>query len=65
MSTHRECHGASGNDGRVCISGGGPAKIENPGPVSVTAQGGDAKLVSLEAHELKSIWGAVRSGTTE
>ena len=46
----------SGNDGRVCISGGGPAKIENPGPVSVTAHGGDAKLVSLEVHELKSIW---------
>jgi len=46
----------SGNDGRVCISGGGPAKIGNPGPVSVTAHGGDAKLVSLEVHELKSIW---------
>ncbi|MCX6997116.1 MAG: glycoside hydrolase family 32 protein [Kiritimatiellaeota bacterium] len=44
-----------GNDGRVCISGGGPAKIE-AGAVSVTAQGGNAKLLSLEAHELKSIW---------
>ncbi len=47
----------SGNDGRVCISGGGPARIDNPGPVSVTAHGGDATLLSLEAHELKSIWG--------
>ena len=46
----------SGNDGRVYISGDGPAKIENPSPVSVTAHGGDAKLVSLEVHELKSIW---------
>ena len=51
----------SGNDGRVCISAGGPAKIDNPGPVSVTAHGGDAKLVSLEAHELKSIWATDRS----
>jgi fructan beta-fructosidase len=45
-----------GNDGRVCISGGGPAKMEAK-QVSVTAQGGNAKLISLEAHELKSIWG--------
>ena len=46
----------TGNDGRVCISGGGPAKMA-AGQVSLTAQGGNAKLLSLEAHELKSIWG--------
>ena len=45
-----------GNDGRVCISGGGPAKMAAT-QVSVTVQGGNAKLLSLEAHELKSIWG--------
>jgi len=45
-----------GNDGRVAIVGGGPAKIESPGPVTVTAHGGEARLVSLEVHELKSIW---------
>lgn len=44
-----------GNDGRVFISGDGPAKIA-ASEVSVTAIGGDAKLLSLEAHELKSIW---------
>ena len=44
-----------GNDGRVCISGGGPAKMAAK-EVSVTVQGGNAKLLSLEAHELKSIW---------
>ncbi len=49
-----------GNDGRVCISGGGPAKMEAK-QISVTAQGGNAKLLSLEAHELKSIWGEGRS----
>lgn len=46
-----------GNDGRVVISGAGPAAIGQPGPISVTAQGGDATLLSLEAHELESIWG--------
>ena len=45
-----------GNDGRVFISGGGPAKMEAK-QVTVTAQGGNAKLLSIEAHELKSIWG--------
>ena len=45
-----------GNDGRVCISGGGPAQMAAQ-QVSVTAQGGNAKLLSLEAHELKAIWG--------
>ncbi len=44
-----------GNDGRVFISGKGPAKMDAT-EVSVVAQGGNAKLVSLEAHELKSIW---------
>ncbi len=44
-----------GNDGRVFISGRGPAKLEAT-EVSVTAIGGNAKLLSLEARELKSIW---------
>jgi len=44
-----------GNDGRVFISGSGPAKQDTT-EVSVVAQGGKAKLVKLEAHELKSIW---------
>jgi fructan beta-fructosidase len=44
-----------GNDGRVFISGDGPAKID-ASEVLVTAIGGDAKLLSLEAHELMSIW---------
>jgi len=44
-----------GNDGRVFISGKGPAKLDAK-EVSVVAQGGNAKLVTLEAHELKSIW---------
>ncbi len=44
-----------GNDGRVFISGRGPAKLDAT-EVSVTAIGGNAKLVSLEAHELKPIW---------
>lgn len=46
-----------GNDGRVFITAvGKPAP--GGGKVSVTAQGGTARLVSLEAHELKSIWQA-------
>lgn len=45
-----------GNDGRVFISGRGPGKVEG-NEVSVAAIDGDAKLVSLEAHELDSIWG--------
>ena len=44
-----------GNDGRVFISGKGPAKLDAK-EISVVAQGGNAKLVTLEAHELKSIW---------
>lgn len=44
-----------GNDGRVFISGPGPAKLKAT-ELSVTAVGGEAELVSLEAHELKSIW---------
>ena len=44
-----------GNDGRVCISGNGPVK-QHAGEISVRAFGGDAQLVSLEAHELMSIW---------
>ena len=44
-----------GNDGRVFISGGGPKKLDAK-EISVVAQGGNAKLVTLEAHELKSIW---------
>jgi len=44
-----------GNDGRVFISGGGPKKLDAK-EISVVAQGGNAKLITLEAHELKSIW---------
>ena len=46
-----------GNDGRVYISGPGPA-MQDVTEVSVHATGGKAKLVSFEAHELKSIWGS-------
>ncbi|MFP6610832.1 MAG: GH32 C-terminal domain-containing protein, partial [Pirellulales bacterium] len=44
-----------GNDGRVFISGGGPKKLDAK-EISVVAEGGNAKLLTLEAHELKSIW---------
>ncbi len=44
-----------GNDGRVFISGPGPTKLDETG-VSVVAEGGNARLVNMEAHELKSIW---------
>jgi fructan beta-fructosidase len=44
-----------GNDGRVYITAPGKPQPEG-GQVSVTAQGGDARLVSLEVHELRSIW---------
>ena len=44
-----------GNDGRVYISGPGPAKLDAT-EISVVAIGGNAQLVSLEAHELSSIW---------
>jgi sucrose-6-phosphate hydrolase SacC (GH32 family) len=51
-----------GNGGRVYISGAGPGKKVDVKNISVTATGGDAKLVAFEAHELKSIWnkGAAR-----
>jgi fructan beta-fructosidase len=45
-----------GNGGRVYISGAGPGKKVDVKNISVTATGGDAKLVAFEAHELKSIW---------
>ena len=45
-----------GNDGRVYISGPGPAKLDAT-EISVAAIGGNAQLVALEAHELNSIWG--------
>jgi fructan beta-fructosidase len=45
----------AGNDGRVFITAKGPPK-QDVGSISVTANGGTAKLISLEAHELKSIW---------
>ena len=44
-----------GNDGRVFISAKGPEKMDVT-DISVVAQGGNAKLVAFEAHELKSIW---------
>lgn len=44
-----------GNHGRVFISGAGPAKLAAD-EVSVKAKGGSAQLLSLEAHELQSIW---------
>lgn len=44
-----------GNDGQVFISGPGPARRE-PEEITVTARGGTAELLSLDAHELGSIW---------
>ncbi|TWU67204.1 Levanase precursor [Crateriforma conspicua] len=44
-----------GNDGRVFISGSGPAKIGGT-EITISAIGGNAKLLRLDAHELKSIW---------
>ena len=44
-----------GNDGRIYIT----SKREKRGEVSAIkafAEGGRAKLVTLEVHELKSIW---------
>ena len=47
-----------GNHGRVYISGPGPARQgQDAAGISVTAEGGQASLLSLEAHELRSIWG--------
>ena len=50
----------AGNDGRVFISAKGPPK-QDVSRISVTATGGTARLVELEAHELKSIWGGMNS----
>jgi fructan beta-fructosidase len=52
-----------GNGGRVYISGAGPGKKVDAGKISVTATGGDAKLVEFEAHELKPIWNTAISKT--
>ena len=52
-----------GNGGRVYISGAGPGKKVDAGKISVTATGGDAKLVEFEAHELKAIWNTAFSET--
>ena len=52
-----------GNGGRVYISGAGPGKKVDVKNVSVTATGGDAKLVQFEAYELKSIWTTAISKT--
>ena len=46
----------SGNAGRVFISGAGPGKKVDAPTLSLTATGGEAKVVQFEAHELKSIW---------
>ena len=45
----------AGGDGRVFITAGGPQK-QDIEEISVTAHGGTAKLIKLQAHELKSIW---------
>ncbi len=45
----------AGGDGRVFITAGGPQK-QDIKEISLTAHGGKAKLIKLEAHELKSIW---------
>jgi sucrose-6-phosphate hydrolase SacC (GH32 family) len=46
----------AGNDGRVYITSTGPGRKMDVAKISVTATGGDAKLVEFEAHELNSIW---------
>ena len=46
----------SGNAGRVFISGAGPGKKVDAPALSLTATGGEAKVVQFEAHEMKSIW---------
>jgi len=45
-----------GNDGAIYITTTGPGTKMDADKISVTATGGDAKLVEFEAHELKSIW---------
>jgi fructan beta-fructosidase len=44
-----------GNDGRVFMTTKGANK-QDVSEISVVAKGRNAKLVSLEAHEMKSIW---------
>lgn len=44
-----------GNDGRIYITCAGHPKQEVE-KISVVANGGNAKLISFEAHEVKSIW---------
>jgi sucrose-6-phosphate hydrolase SacC (GH32 family) len=44
-----------GNDGRVFMTSGRKTPGDL-GRVDVFAEGGDARLLELEVHELKSIW---------
>ena len=46
----------AGNDGRVMIHGSHGHSI-TVAEITITAHGGDAHLISFEAHELSSIWG--------
>ncbi len=46
----------AGNDGRVMIHGSHGNSI-TVSEIKITAHGGDAHLISFEAHELSSIWG--------
>ncbi len=46
----------AGNDGRIMIHGSHGHSIA-VGEIKITAHGGDAQLISFEAHELSSIWG--------
>jgi sucrose-6-phosphate hydrolase SacC (GH32 family) len=52
-----------GNHGRVFITTSGPPKQNAPN-ISFEARGGGAKLITLEAHELKSIWDKLISTPT-
>lgn len=47
-----------GNDGEIYITTTGASTKLDVDKVSVTANGGNAKLVEFDAHELKSIWNA-------
>ena len=47
-----------GNGGRVYISASGTGRKPDLEKISVTAIGGDAKILQFEAHEMKSIWNA-------
>ena len=44
------------NDGEIYVTTSGPGTKMDVDKISVTATGGDAKLVEFVAHELKSIW---------